>query len=220
MTVTRDRASTAHPAPPRGRPRTAAAWALVRRAAVAVAPRPTSGRTGSRSQASHITLLSSASTSPSISRRRAHRAEASRGGAAHEVVLSTCNRTELALPQRTRYLPSSPTVPCCRWQARLPRLCPVAYRWPTGLRLHLPRRGRARLDGPRRGRDLGQVRDAYEAGAPGPLLDRGSAWRSTPDGACRDSDRREPCVDPPRGGSGTTGLRWLEDEHVLVGAAG
>ena len=55
---------------------------------------------------------------------------------------------------------------------------------------------------PGEGEILGQVRAAYEAGAPGPLLDRalppGAARR--PQGARADGDRREPGVGVVRGG--------------------
>ncbi len=98
-----------------------------------------------------------------------------RGG--HEtVVLSTCNRTELylaadddeglaELADRALLSLAGPAADS---------LAPVAYRL-ADESAALPRyRGAAGLDSrvPGEGESLGQVRDAFEAGAPGPLLDR------------------------------------------------
>ena len=98
-------------------------------------------------------------------------------GSAHEtVVLSTCNRTELylaaedeaALAELADRALLSLAGPAAE------ALAPVAYRLADeSAALHLFRVA-AGLDSmvPGEGEILGQVRDAYEAGAPGPLLDR------------------------------------------------
>ena len=130
---------------------------------------------------------------------------AERDGERHEaVVLSTCNRTELYLAADDETdSPSGPTARCSRSRATAAEaLAPVAYRLADeSAALHLFRVA-AGLDSmvPGEGEILGQVRDAFEAGAPGPLLDR-----VVPDGAPRrapragrDRDRREPGVDPGR----------------------
>jgi len=102
---------------------------------------------------------------------------ATRQGDGHEsVVLSTCNRTELyfasedvghlsELADRALLSLAGPAADS---------LAPLAYRLADeSAALHLFRVA-AGLDSmvPGEGEILGQVRDAYEAGAPGPLLDR------------------------------------------------
>ena len=98
------------------------------------------------------------------------------GGGHEAVVLSTCNRTEL-------YLASDATDELGKVAddallalagADAHALAPVAYRLADeSAALHLFRVA-AGLDSlvPGEGEILGQVRDAFEAGAPGPLLDR------------------------------------------------
>ena len=98
-------------------------------------------------------------------------------GEAHEtVVLSTCNRTELYLAaddeERLAELADRALLSLAGPAAE--SLAPVAYRLADeSAALHLFRVA-AGLDSmvPGEGEILGQVRDAYEAGAPGPLLDR------------------------------------------------
>ena len=98
-------------------------------------------------------------------------------GAAHEtVVLSTCNRTELYLAAEDEEsladLADRALLSLAGPAAEA--LAPVAYRLADeSAALHLFRVA-AGLDSmvPGEGEILGQVRDAYEAGAPGPLLDR------------------------------------------------
>ena len=104
------------------------------------------------------------------------RALAAGGGPAHEaVVLSTCNRTELYLAgddagvaehaDRALLALAGPGAPA---------LAPAAYRLADeSAALHLFRVA-AGLDSmvPGEGEILGQVRDAFEAGSPGPLLGR------------------------------------------------
>ena len=97
--------------------------------------------------------------------------------AAHEaVVLSTCNRTELYLAsddgERLVELADGALLALAGSDADA--LAPVAYRLADeSAALHLFRVA-AGLDSlvPGEGEILGQVRDAFEAGAPGPLLDR------------------------------------------------
>ena len=97
--------------------------------------------------------------------------------AAHEtVVLSTCNRTELYLAaedeERLAALADRALLSLAGPAAE--SLAPVAYRLADeSAALHLFRVA-AGLDSmvPGEGEILGQVRDAFEAGAPGPLLDR------------------------------------------------
>jgi glutamyl-tRNA reductase len=97
--------------------------------------------------------------------------------AVHEtVVLSTCNRTELYLAsedeQQLAELADSALLALAGPAAA--SLAPVAYRLADeSAALHLFRVA-AGLDSmvPGEGEILGQVRDAFEAGAPGPLLDR------------------------------------------------
>jgi glutamyl-tRNA reductase len=106
----------------------------------------------------------------------AHELAAGQDDGYESVVLSTCNRTELylaaedqdhlsALADRALLSLAGPAADS---------LAPVAYRLADeSAALHLFRVA-AGLDSmvPGEGEILGQVRDAYEAGAPGPLLDR------------------------------------------------
>jgi glutamyl-tRNA reductase len=99
------------------------------------------------------------------------------GGKAREaVVLSTCNRTELYLaadgPDHVAQAADDALLALAGADA--PALAPLAYRLADeSAALHLFRVA-AGLDSlvPGEGEILGQVRDAFEAGAPGPLLDR------------------------------------------------
>ena len=120
------------------------------------------------------------------------------------MVLSTCNRTELylaadddeglaELADRALLSLAGPAADS---------LAPVAYRLADeSAALHLFRVA-AGLDSmvPGEGEILGQVRDAFEAGAPGPAprpgVPHGAPRR--PPRAGRDRDRREPGVDPRR----------------------
>ena len=98
------------------------------------------------------------------------------GEGCEAVVLSTCNRTELYLAR-----PDDEALPERADRALLAlagdegaALAPVTYRLADeSAALHLFRVA-AGLDSmvPGEGEILGQVRDAFEAGAPGPLLDR------------------------------------------------
>ena len=103
----------------------------------------------------------------------AHELSAGASGAHETVVLSTCNRTELylaaedddGLTERALLSLAGPAADS---------LAPVAYRLADeSAALHLFRVA-AGLDSmvPGEGEILGQVREAFEAGAPGPLLDR------------------------------------------------
>jgi glutamyl-tRNA reductase len=106
----------------------------------------------------------------------AHELSAGASGAHETVVLSTCNRTELylaaeddegltELADRALLSLAGPAADS---------LAPVAYRLADeSAALHLFRVA-AGLDSmvPGEGEILGQVREAFEAGAPGPLLDR------------------------------------------------
>jgi glutamyl-tRNA reductase len=106
----------------------------------------------------------------------AHELSAGTSGAHETVVLSTCNRTELyfaaeddegltELADRALLSLAGPAADS---------LVPVAYRLADeSAALHLFRVA-AGLDSmvPGEGEILGQVREAFEAGAPGPLLDR------------------------------------------------
>ncbi|HZO49825.1 MAG TPA: hypothetical protein VFB26_06745, partial [Gaiellaceae bacterium] len=92
------------------------------------------------------------------------------------VVLSTCNRTELYLAAtEARDLDARGTAALLELAAeRGDEVAPVLYRLgDESAALHLFRVA-AGLDSmvPGEGEILGQVRTAYEAGAPGPLLDR------------------------------------------------
>lgn len=94
----------------------------------------------------------------------------------HEaVVLSTCNRTELYLASRDGDVAEAADRALLALAgADASALAPVAYRLADeSAALHLFRVA-AGLDSlvPGEGEILGQVRDAYETGAPGPLLDR------------------------------------------------
>ena len=101
---------------------------------------------------------------------------AAEGAGCEAVVLSTCNRTELYLARE-----ADETLPERADRALLAlagedggALAPVTYRLADeSAALHLFRVA-AGLDSmvPGEGEILGQVRDAFEAGAPGPLLDR------------------------------------------------
>lgn len=98
------------------------------------------------------------------------------GGGRHEaVVLSTCNRTELyvASPDHGAVEAADAALLALAGAAS-GTLAPAAYRLADeSAALHLFRVA-AGLDSlvPGEGEILGQVRDAYESGAPGPLLDR------------------------------------------------
>jgi glutamyl-tRNA reductase len=101
---------------------------------------------------------------------------AEQGDGPESVVLSTCNRTELYLAaeneDRLAELADRALLSLAGPAAE--SLAPVAYRLADeSAALHLFRVA-AGLDSmvPGEGEILGQVRDAYEAGAPGPLLDR------------------------------------------------
>jgi glutamyl-tRNA reductase len=107
-----------------------------------------------------------------LARRLAHG-----GGKAQEaVVLSTCNRTELylAAEDQDRLTQAADDALLALAGADAAALAPLAYRLADeSAALHLFRVA-AGLDSlvPGEGEILGQVRDAFEAGAPGPLLDR------------------------------------------------
>jgi glutamyl-tRNA reductase len=107
-----------------------------------------------------------------LARRLAHG-----GGTAQEaVVLSTCNRTELylAAEDHDRLAQAADDALLALAGADAAALAPLAYRLADeSAALHLFRVA-AGLDSlvPGEGEILGQVRDAFEAGAPGPLLDR------------------------------------------------
>ena len=97
------------------------------------------------------------------------------GGRTEAVVLSTCNRTELyvASPDHDAGEVADRALLALAG-ADADALAPVAYRLSDdSAALHLFRVA-AGLDSlvPGEGEILGQVRDAYEAGAAGPLLDR------------------------------------------------
>ena len=98
------------------------------------------------------------------------------GAGCEAVVLSTCNRTELYLARETdEELPERADRALLALAGDDPgSLAPVTYRLADeSAALHLFRVA-AGLDSmvPGEGEILGQVRDAFEAGAPGPLLDR------------------------------------------------
>ena len=107
-----------------------------------------------------------------LARRLAHG-----GGKAQEaVVLSTCNRTELylAADDHDRLAQAADDALLALAGADSAALAPLAYRLADeSAALHLFRVA-AGLDSlvPGEGEILGQVRDAFEAGSPGPLLDR------------------------------------------------
>jgi len=115
-----------------------------------------------------IDLASAGALARELAERDGERCEA--------VVLSTCNRTELYLAR-----PDDEALPERADRALLAlagdegaALAPVTYRLADeSAALHLFRVA-AGLDSmvPGEGEILGQVRDAFEAGAPGPLLDR------------------------------------------------
>jgi glutamyl-tRNA reductase len=97
-------------------------------------------------------------------------------GPAHEaVVLSTCNRTELYLAGDHRNVDEHADRALLELAGSgAPALAPAAYRLADeSAALHLFRVA-AGLDSliPGEGEILGQVRDAFEAGSPGPLLGR------------------------------------------------
>jgi glutamyl-tRNA reductase len=101
---------------------------------------------------------------------------ASSSGPAHEaVVLSTCNRTELYVAGEDDSLGAHADRALLALAGPgAPELAPAAYRLADeSAALHLFRVA-AGLDSmvPGEGEILGQVRDAFEAGAPGPLLGR------------------------------------------------
>ena len=98
------------------------------------------------------------------------------GGPAHEaVVLSTCNRTELYLAgEDAGVTEHADRALLALAGSGAPALAPAAYRLADeSAALHLFRVA-AGLDSmvPGEGEILGQVRDAFEAGSPGPLLGR------------------------------------------------
>jgi glutamyl-tRNA reductase len=106
----------------------------------------------------------------------AHELAADQGGGHESVVLSTCNRTELyfAADDEDRLSELADRALLTLAGPAADALAPVAYRLADeSAALHLFRVA-AGLDSmvPGEGEILGQVRDAYEAGAPGPLLDR------------------------------------------------
>ncbi len=108
--------------------------------------------------------------------RELARALASPAGPAHEaVVLSTCNRTELYLAGEHRSVDEHADRALLELAGSgAPALAPAAYRLADeSAALHLFRVA-AGLDSliPGEGEILGQVRDAFEAGSPGPLLGR------------------------------------------------
>jgi glutamyl-tRNA reductase len=107
-----------------------------------------------------------------LARRLAHGG----GNAQEAVVLSTCNRTELylAADDHERLAQAADDALLALAGADAAALAPLAYRLADeSAALHLFRVA-AGLDSlvPGEGEILGQVRDAFEAGAPGPLLDR------------------------------------------------
>ena len=97
------------------------------------------------------------------------------GGRHEAVVLSTCNRTELYVASRDDEVAEvADHALLALAGADAAALAPVAYRLADeSAALHLFRVA-AGLDSmvPGEGEILGQVREAYEAGAPGPVLDR------------------------------------------------
>ena len=127
-------------------------------------------------------------------------------GGGEAVCLSTCNRTELYLvdadPEAAEERASEALL---GEEVELYRMTDEAAA------LHLFRVA-AGLDSlvPGEGEILGQVRDAYEAGAHGPVLDRlfREALRVGQEGADGDGDQREPRVGLVRGcGAGPAGVR-------------
>jgi glutamyl-tRNA reductase len=101
---------------------------------------------------------------------------AASGGPAHEaVVLSTCNRTELYVAGEDERIAAHADRALLELAGSGgPALAPAAYRLADeSAALHLFRVA-AGLDSmvPGEGEILGQVRDAFEAGSPGPLLGR------------------------------------------------
>ncbi len=100
---------------------------------------------------------------------------AASGGPAHEaVVLSTCNRTELYVAGGDGLVEHADRALLELAGPGAPALAPAAYRLADeSAALHLFRVA-AGLDSmvPGEGEILGQVRDAFEAGSPGPLLGR------------------------------------------------
>jgi len=103
------------------------------------------------------------------------RSLATSGGPAHEaVVLSTCNRTELYVAGDDGVVEHADRALLELAGPGAPALSPAAYRLADeSAALHLFRVA-AGLDSmvPGEGEILGQVRDAFEAGSPGPLLGR------------------------------------------------
>jgi len=103
------------------------------------------------------------------------RALATSGGPAHEaVVLSTCNRTELYVAGDDGIVEHADRALLELAGPGAPALSPAAYRLADeSAALHLFRVA-AGLDSmvPGEGEILGQVREAFEAGSPGPLLGR------------------------------------------------
>ena len=133
------------------------------------------------------------------------RSLAASGGPAHEaVVLSTCNRTELyvagddgIVEHADRALSRARRARRARDRARC-----LSPRRRVCCAPSVPGRGRARLDGARRGRDPrpgeGGIRGRIAGAAARPHLPHGASGR--PPCAGRDRDRREPRVDPRRSG--------------------
>jgi len=105
----------------------------------------------------------------------AHSLAARDAGPYEAVVLSTCNRTELYVASPDGGAPDlADRALLSLAGAEADALAPAAYRLADeSAALHLFRVA-AGLDSlvPGEGEILGQVRDAFEAGAPGPLLDR------------------------------------------------
>jgi glutamyl-tRNA reductase len=105
----------------------------------------------------------------------AHRIADGQDGANEAVVLSTCNRTELYVASADAGAGEAADRALLQLAGgAADTLAPVAYRLADeSAALHLFRVA-AGLDSlvPGEGEILGQVRDAYESGAPGPLLDR------------------------------------------------
>jgi len=112
-----------------------------------------------------------ANTAADLARRLAHGAD----GRNEAVVLSTCNRTELYVASAGDDVAGTADRALLELAgADADALAPVAYRLTDeSAALHLFRVA-AGLDSlvPGEGEILGQVKDAYEAASPGPLLDR------------------------------------------------
>ena len=112
---------------------------------------------------------------PASAAALAHELAHGSSGRNEAVVLSTCNRTELYVASADHDVEEAADRALLELAgADADALAPVAYRLADeSAALHLFRVA-AGLDSlvPGEGEILGQVRDAYEAGSPGPLLDR------------------------------------------------